>query len=404
VLDLQRVALTPLMRSWVRSRAKQFRGIPRPLPVGQSSSDGLDSDRILLVGAGLTVGWGTANHDEALPGRLARALTDLTERGADVDVVSDPLMTVDSVIERLANVTLRRYDAVVLVLGVNEAVSLMAERTWHRKLSVALDSLLADTLSSTRVFVVGVNPIRSVAQFDSRLGDFADAQAAALNAVSESICATHSRAVWIPLTGRSGTAANRDLFADYQRWAEELCDEMYDPLNVARAEGAAALSTIDPETLEQNRQRDLDDLGITDTAPEDRFDRIVSLARSLYGTESAAFSIIDRDRQWHKSRENLVQQVSRAGSFCSIAIQDRGAMVVLDALKDDRVAQTELVTGDPHIRFYAGFPVESPSGERIGALCVFDPSPREAADVDTAMLRQLAHLIEAELRVKPTFD
>ena len=79
-------------------------------------------------------------------------------------------------------------------------------------------------------------------------------------------------------------------------------------------------------------------------------------------------------------------------------------MLVLDAQTDSRVATSPQVTGDPKIRFYAGFPVESPTGARIGALCVFDPEPRDEADVDPAMLQQLAHLIQAELRVSPDFD
>lgn len=402
---MQRAVLVPVMKSWVRCRAGELRGISRPPAVGQVSSEGLDADRILLVGAGLAVGWGAASHENALAGRLARALSDLTSRGADVDIHSSPTMTVDTVMESLRSVTLRRYDAIVLTLGDFEALDLVSERTWGRKLSATLDLLLAAVPSSTRVFLVAINSIRSVPIFDSRLGGIADAQATALNAVSAAICQALPRAVWMPLSSRGGTKGNRDLFADYQRWADELCDQMYDPLNVARAEGAAALAIIDREAVERERQRDLNALGILDTTTEDRFDRIVALARSLYGTESAAFSIIDRDRQWHKSRENIAsEQIDRVDSFCSIAIEDRGPFVVLDALVDDRVSSSLMVTEDPHIRFYAGFPVESPSGERIGALCVFDPEPREAEDVDPTMLRQLAHLIQAELRVKPTFD
>ena len=403
--DLQRAVLAPVMKSWACSRVAGLRAIPRPSAVGQVSSEGLDADRILLVGAGLAVGWGTSSHDTAMAGRLARALSDLTRRGADVDILSSPTMTVDNVAASLRSVTLRRYDAIVLTLGDLEALDLVSERAWARKLTATLELLLGAVPLSTRIFLVGINSIRSVPIFDSRFGAIADSQAAALNAVSAAICATLPRAVWMPLSARRGTKDSRDLFADYQRWAEELCDQMYDPLNVARAEGAEALLDTDRLALERERQRDLDALGILDTATEDRFDRIVALARSLYGTESAAFSIIDRDRQWHKSRENIDdEQIARIDSFCSIAIEDRGPFVVLDALVDDRVSQSLMVTETPYIRFYAGFPVESPSGERIGALCVFDPEPRRVDDVDPDMLRQLAHLIQAELRVNPTFD
>ena len=146
----------------------------------------------------------------------------------------------------------------------------------------------------------------------------------------------------------------------------------------------------------------MDALGIVDTPAEDRFDRIVTMARQLYGTESAVFSVIDRDREWHKSRSgNTIEAAERTASFCSVTIRGADTLIVGDASKDDRFSATAAVEGDPNIRFYAGFPVRAPGGEQIGALCVYDPTPRDAAAIDDSMLRQLAHLLEAELRVAP---
>ena len=170
---------------------------------------------------------------------------------------------------------------------------------------------------------------------------------------------------------------------------------------VDRSTGPRAASE-EPVEHERRRQKAVDALGIVDTPAEDRFDRIVTMARQLYGTESAVFSVIDRDREWHKSRSgNTVEQASRTASFCSVTIRGTDAMVVGDASKDDRFRETAAVEGDPNIRFYAGFPVQAPNGQQIGALCVYDPTPRNADEIDDSMLRQLAHLIEAELRVAP---
>lgn len=161
--------------------------------------------------------------------------------------------------------------------------------------------------------------------------------------------------------------------------------------------------TEENAAIERRRQRAVDAVGILDTSPEDRFDRIVTMARQLYNTESAVFSVIDRDREWHKSRSgiNTVDQTARTSSFCSVTIRGRESMIVGDASKDERFSHTPAVEGDPNIRFYAGFPVRAPGGEQIGALCVYDPKPRDQGEVDQTMLRQLAHLIEAELRVAP---
>lgn len=165
-----------------------------------------------------------------------------------------------------------------------------------------------------------------------------------------------------------------------------------------RTIGPRPVSAENP-AIERRRQRAVDALGILDTPSEERFDRIVTMARQLYHTDSAVFSVIDRDREWHKSRSgDTVEVAERTASFCSVTIRGDDALVVGDASKDDRFSETPGVLGDPNLRFYAGYPVRAPGGEQIGALCVYDPTPRNVDEVDESMLRQLAHLIEAELR------
>lgn len=158
-------------------------------------------------------------------------------------------------------------------------------------------------------------------------------------------------------------------------------------------------ASAENRAIERRRQRAVERLGILDTPSEERFDHIVTMARQLYHTDSAVFSVIDHDREWHKSRSgDTVEAAERSASFCSVTIRGNDALVVGDASKDDRFSDTPGVVGEPNLRFYAGFPVRAPGGEQIGALCVYDPSPRNPEEVDGAMLRQLAHLIEAELR------
>ncbi|WP_082764209.1 GAF domain-containing protein [Frondihabitans sp. PAMC 28766] len=71
--------------------------------------------------------------------------------------------------------------------------------------------------------------------------------------------------------------------------------------------------------------------------------------------------------------------------------------VVEDALTDPRYSHYSLVTGDPGVRFYAGYPIESPDGQRIGALCVMDSCPRTFTDEDAQLLRGLAQKAQEEL-------
>jgi GAF domain-containing protein len=166
-----------------------------------------------------------------------------------------------------------------------------------------------------------------------------------------------------------------------------------------RAEGPGFGSV--PAHVEQRRQAAVDALAIVDTAAEDRFDRIVSMARQLYGTETAVFSIIDHGREWHKAISGPAdEQVDRGTSFCSVTIRGNGPLVVPDAQADARFSDVQAVVDEPHIRFYAGFPVKDRRGQRVGALCVYDSEPRDETDIDPSMLAQLAHLIEAELRAQ----
>lgn len=117
--------------------------------------------------------------------------------------------------------------------------------------------------------------------------------------------------------------------------------------------------------------------GVLDTDFEERFDRLTRIAGALFGTPIVLISLVDKDRQWFKSALGLkVRQTARDISFCTHAIQGTEVFIVRDALKDSRFEQNPLVTGDPHIRFYAGAPLLSRQGHALGTFCVIDRQPR----------------------------
>ncbi len=149
---------------------------------------------------------------------------------------------------------------------------------------------------------------------------------------------------------------------------------------------------------EQRRLAALKRLGIMDSEPEERFERLTRIARQYYGVQAALLSVIDEDRQWFKSACGLaVEQTLRSVSFCDHTIRQDGAFIIEDAAADPRFSGNPLVTGSPHIRFYAGIPVREPDGFKVGALCLVDNSPRRRDDIDLDVLRTLASLIEDEL-------
>ncbi len=141
-------------------------------------------------------------------------------------------------------------------------------------------------------------------------------------------------------------------------------------------------------------------LGLLDTPPEERFDRITRTARRLFDVDSALVSLVDADRQWFKSRQGLeAEESSREISFCGHAILGDDIMEVEDASCDPRFADNPLVVGDPHVRFYAGCPIASPDGVVIGTLCLLDHESRSLDREERGSLQDLASMVEREIAV-----
>lgn len=149
---------------------------------------------------------------------------------------------------------------------------------------------------------------------------------------------------------------------------------------------------------EERRIGALHALNLLDTEPEERFDRITRLAQRVFGTSMSAFTLVDSDRQWFKSKVNMESEEDPLETgFCPHAILVAETTVVPDAREDVRFHDNPLVAVDPGIRFYAGHPVSGPGGETLGTLCVIDDKPRAAADFDAEALAEFAAMVEAEV-------
>jgi diguanylate cyclase (GGDEF)-like protein len=149
---------------------------------------------------------------------------------------------------------------------------------------------------------------------------------------------------------------------------------------------------------EVSRLEALHSLNILDTPPEERFDRVTRLAQHMFRVPMALVTLIDANRQWFKSTAGIEgRETPRDTSFCAHAIHDDAVMVVPNALADPRFADNPNVTGEPHVRFYAGCPLKAPGGARLGTLCIIDRKPRVLDAEDLAALRDLAAIVEDEL-------
>lgn len=153
-----------------------------------------------------------------------------------------------------------------------------------------------------------------------------------------------------------------------------------------------------PSRDEAARLSALRGLGILDTPNDPRFDRVTRLAQRIFAVPMVTISLVDADRQWFKSCVGIdVRETPRSISFCTHAILGDTTLVVEDAHRDPRFHDNPLVTGPPGIRFYAGRPLKSEDGFRVGALCLMDRVPRSFSDQDRIILDDLAELVEEQM-------
>lgn len=153
----------------------------------------------------------------------------------------------------------------------------------------------------------------------------------------------------------------------------------------------------EPSGTEIARLAALKATGLLNTQPEDKFDRLTRLATQMFGVKAALVSVVDDERLWLKSRQGSadINGASREVSFTAHAIKQADIMEVTDALLDPRFQHSPLVTGFPHIRYYAGAPLTVGNGLRIGTLCILDDQPRPPLTaVQRQSLRDLADCAE----------
>lgn len=148
-----------------------------------------------------------------------------------------------------------------------------------------------------------------------------------------------------------------------------------------------------------SRNETLRGYGVLDTPNEPDFDAVVREAAKVLGTPIALISLLDENRQWFKAKVGLqASETPLSISFCTHAVRGPDVFQIGDATKDARFKDNPLVTGDPSIRFYAGAPLKTSTGARIGTLCVIDNQPRQPiSDDQKTQLSRLADRVMAIL-------
>ncbi len=152
---------------------------------------------------------------------------------------------------------------------------------------------------------------------------------------------------------------------------------------------------------EASRLAALRALNLLDTAPQERFERITRVAKALADVPIAYISFVDENRQWFMSCQGLSsKETSREVAFCAHVVVLRKPLIISDALLDSRFAENPLVTTDPRVRFYAGFPLILPNGACIGTLCFVDTRPRQFPAESLIAFEDLAEMAKQEIVAK----
>jgi lysophospholipase L1-like esterase len=224
--DRRRLFVALFMRVWLaRQQANNNQWTPRPRDATIIATIGPEPHRVLIFGSGPAVGWGVLTNEIALPGSLARALTRRTGRGTVVELVADIGITASNSLPILREIDTSHFDAIVFMLGANDAVRLITLAKWQNRLSEVISYLSQRSSPPSRTFVTGIPPIESVPGFETRIGMTVAAHARQMNEITARACNPALSATYVPLGVVEPTNALRVRDGrTYRKWANAIAD------------------------------------------------------------------------------------------------------------------------------------------------------------------------------------
>jgi GAF domain-containing protein len=141
---------------------------------------------------------------------------------------------------------------------------------------------------------------------------------------------------------------------------------------------------------------------ILDTVAEGPFDRVAAFAAARFQVPIAVVSLVDKYRVWYKAALGLgnLREVPRGDSLCSLVVLNEAATVFRDALEEPCLLANPFVAGEFGLRFFAGAPIKTTDGYKIGAVSIIDKIPREFTPQQQADLQNLAAFVMEEIRLR----
>lgn len=378
------VVLGPIAHALVRGIVRRDGELATPSGPAIAHGSGPAPDRVLILGSPVVQGVGIASYDLSVAGHLARKLAARTGRGADVETVGVDGFDAARAADMLRTMDLRRYDLVIVLGGVTEIITLTPLPAYRRTLRTVFAAITANPTCSCPVLIAGVAPFMQDMDVPRFAARWMAERIARQNIATREECNKSGVAEYIPFAPeRAGIRIGIDSSAVYESWATSL-------LKYADRALSSAKKTKNVPTDEDARLRAVAELEL-DPEVEATVDRIVEMARDMLGADSASLNVIQRDRQVSVAAAGShPRDMPRAEAICNTTIQRPGAYVIEDLDADPLYRDSRWTAEAGHARFYAGYPVEAPGGERVGALCVMNRAPRQFTESETATLRDLA--------------
>jgi GAF domain-containing protein len=353
-------------------------------------------DQVLLVGNGPAHGWGVMTHQLALCGQLAESLADATGRAAEVEFVGAELMNIESAIAWLGDHDLSIYGAVIVVMGMNDAVRLTPVATWEQGLGRLLEHLRTGLRHDAPIVVAGIQPVASVPAYRGLFAALGQRRADAMNEVTERIAASFVHCAYIPLdVPEIEHDRPYGSMQTYRAWADDLVTATAPLLDEHRARGAERRrAKVGPREWQWPAAPALLEAAAERGTPELR--RLVNAAKVELGVTLAVVTLLEGDRMWFAAASADTPVAIPLALSYDLHVQNDRPLVVPDAMKDDRFRTNPFIL-QSHLPFYAGHPIHDLHGRMIGTFCVLAPQPRAAESIRLNVLETYAAQAELEL-------
>jgi lysophospholipase L1-like esterase len=354
------------------------------------------ADRVLLIGNGPAHGWGVVSHQLALCGQLAAVVSKATGRAVDVEYVGAELMNAASALAWLGDRDLAGYDAVVVVMGLSDAVRLTPVKAWERNLEALIAHLRGGLRHEAPIVVAGVPPVAAVPPYRGLVAVLGQRRADAMNAATRRIVSAAANCAFVPL-GAPELEPSRPYGSrvTYQAWADALSASAAPLLDAHHARGSDRRRTkVEARRWEWPAAQALLDAAAERGTPELR--RLVNAAKIEFRVTLAVVTLLEGDRMWFAAASaDTPVAIPLALSYDLHVPSDR-PLVVPNAMDDQRFRDNPFIV-QSHLPFYAGHPIHDLSGRMIGTFCVLAPQPRAGESITRSVLENYAREAEQEL-------